>query len=594
MRLYPYLLLAALAGCASAPPSAAPEQARVAVDSAVLSGRLALDEQRPEDAAAHFLEAARLSDDPALAERTARMAHEFMLTSVGLEAVQRWQALAPEDARAHWFAGIFHTRNGRVDDAVGSFEQLVSEMAGRSPGTGLELVLEALGAEPNTAEATEIMRRLTDRFPGTAQGHFALAQLALRSGDFDIALENAETAAELDPDRLEAQLLYARTLLVAGRADESLALGEQLASEHDAPEVQLQYAELLLSAGRSEQAEARLEDILEQSPGMPEAIRALAFLTLTTEQYDEAERHFNTLRGNDSYRDEAFYYLGRIAEAEEQFLQATRSYSRVTEGRHAVEAQIRTALIVLAEMGDRGGALRHLEEFGNANPQFASDMLLARGRLLLQTGEPESAMQLLDEAVAESPDDEQLREAHVELHVILAQDAMSRGRLDRAEGWIDMGIERYPESVSVRYQHALLLQQQNRMRRAANVLETLAEENPDNATVLNALGYLLTDHFDRHSEARGYIQRALALNPDSPAIIDSMGWVLYNLGEYEAALGYLQRAYRLEADPEIAAHLIDTHWALGERDDARELLGRAIEQAPESRHLQEVRRRITP
>ncbi len=593
MRLYPYLLLAALAGCASAQPSA-PEQARVAVDSAVLSGRLALDAQRPEDAAAHFLEAARLSDDPALAERTARIAHRFTLTSIGHEAVQRWQALAPEDARAHWFAGIFHTRSGRVDDAVDSFEQLVSGMPGRSPGRGLDLVLEALGAEPNTAEATEIMRRLTDRFPGTARGHFALAQLALRSGDFDIALENAEAAAELDPDRLEAQLLYAWTLLVAGRTDESLALGEQLASEHEAAEVQLQYAELLLSAGRSEQAEARLEEILEQNPGMPEAIRALAFLTLTTEQYDEAERHFNTLRGDNSYRDEAFYYLGRIAEAEEQFLQATRSYSRVTEGRHAVEAQIRTALIVLTEMDDRDGALRHLEEFGNANAQFASDMLLARGRLLLQTGEPESAMQLLDEAVAESPDDEQLREAHVEMHVILAQDAMSRGRLDRAEDWIDMGIERYPESVSVRYQHALLLQQQNRMRRAANVLETLAEENPDNATVLNALGYLLTDHFDRHAEARDYIQRALALNPDSPAIIDSMGWVLYNLGEYEAALGYLQRAYRLEADPEIAAHLVDTHWALGEHDDARELLGRAIEQAPESRHLQEVRRRIAP
>ncbi len=591
MRLYPYFLVAALAGCASVEPPAT-EQTRVAVDSSVLLGRIALDEQRPEEAAAHFLDAARLADDPGLAEQATRMAHELGLTDLGLEAVRQWQALAPEDARAHWFEGVFHTRAGRVDAAAAAFERLVSGIAAQSPGPALALVVEALVADPDTADATRIMRRLTERFPGTPEGHYGLARLALRSGDFELALENAEAATELDPDWVEAELLYARTLLVAGRTEESLALAERLASELDAPEVQLQYAELLLSAGRGEEAQARLDAILERNPGMPEAVRALAFLSLTTEQYDEAEQHFNTLRGNEDYSDEAFYYLGRIAETREEHLQATRSYSRVTEGTHAVEAQVRTALIILTEMNDREGALRHLEEFGDANPRFASDMLLARGRLLLQTGEPERAMRMLEEALAESPDDEGLRQAHVELHVILAQNAADGGRLDRAEEWVEAGLERYPGDVSLRYQQALVLQQQGRMRRALDVLETLADDSPDNATVLNALGYLLTDHFDRHTEARRYIRRALALNPDSPAIIDSMGWVLYKLGEYEAALGYLQRAHRLDTNPEIAAHLIDTHWALGQHETARELLSRAIERAPRSPHLQEIQRRI--
>ena len=93
--------------------------------------------------------------------------------------------------------------------------------------------------------------------------------------------------------------------------------------------------------------------------------------------------------------------------------------------------------------------------------------------------------------------------------------------------------------------------------------------------MLNALGYLLTDQFDRHEEARGYIQKALAMNPDSPAIIDSMGWVLYKLGDYRGARDYLERAYRLEQDPEIAAHLVDVRWALGEHDQARELAARS-------------------
>src|SRR5690606_34436597 len=95
-----------------------------------------------------------------------------------------------------------------------------------------------------------------------------------------LALDNARAATELRPEWLDAQLLYARTLLVSGRSDESLALAGELAEDYDELEVQLQYAELLLSAGRAEEAEQRLNAILEENPGLPEATRALAFLSL--------------------------------------------------------------------------------------------------------------------------------------------------------------------------------------------------------------------------------------------------------------------------------------------------------------------------
>src|SRR5690606_4734950 len=145
---------------------------------------------------------------------------------------------------------------------------------------------------------------------------------------------------------------------------------------------------------------------------------------------------------------------------------------------------------------------------------------------------------------------------------------------------------------SLRYSFALLLQEQGEMNRSVRVLEALVEDHPDNPVLLNALGYLLTDQFDRHREARGYIQKALAMDPDNAAIIDSMGWVLFRLGEYAQSLDYLERAYRLEADPEIAAHLVDVHWALGNREQALELLRTTLEQHPDSRHLRDVSRRI--
>jgi tetratricopeptide (TPR) repeat protein len=245
-------------------------------------------------------------------------------------------------------------------------------------------------------------------------------------------------------------------------------------------------------------------------------------------------------------------------------------------------------------MNDPEGALRHLREFGNANPLFSSEMLLAQGQLLLQMDRRQEAVDLLDAAVTASPEDLALRVSHVELYRELTQDAVDRQSLDEAEGWLTEGLDRYPGDVTLRYSEALLLQEQGRLRKSVGVLEALVEENPDDPTFLNALGYLLTDQFDRHTEARGYIQRALAMEPDSPAIIDSMGWVLFKLGDYAAALDYLERAYRLFDDPEVAAHLVDTHWALGQRDAALELLNTALAAAPDDPHLQEVKQRLAP
>jgi tetratricopeptide (TPR) repeat protein len=588
-RSWIWLAAVTLAGCATTGPGGGAVDP-IEADSHSLLGDIALERQQFDEAGDEYLQAAMLSDEPALAERATRLAHQIELTPLGLRAADRWHQVAPDDERPYWFSGVFELRSNRVDRATAEFEGFMRAIG--DPPSGFALVLEALADEPNTDAATAIMRSLTRTFPDTPAGHYALARLALRSGDFDLALENASAASQSDPDWLEAQLLYARSLLVAGRTDESLAIAERLATLHKEVEVQLQYAELLLSAGKPREAETRLNAILETSPGLPEAIRALAFLAMTEQRLDEAKQRFGDLRGDPRYREEAFYYLGRIAETEKDFLQATRSYQRVTDGTHAVEAQLRTARIMFAELGDRDGAVRHLHDFGEANPRFASNMLVAQSQLLLQMQQPQEAMRLFDEALAATPDDPTVHAAHVQLYVILVQDAVERRALTEAETLLDEGLARYSDNTSLLYSQALLLEEQGRNKKAVEVLEGLVDDSPDDPALLNALGYLLTDQFNRHEEARGYIQKALAMNPDSPAIIDSMGWVLYKLGEYTAALDYLERAYRLEQDPEIAAHLIDVRWALGEQEQARELLRTSLEKDPDDRHLQEISERI--
>lgn len=586
-----FLLLAAtLAACATAPTGSSGADRQVEVDSHSLAGEIAIDRQDFGTAAREFLAAARLSDEPALAERATRIAHQLELNDAGIEAAHRWHDLSPDDERPAWFAGVFETRANRLPRAVGEFETFIRSVGDQR--TAFALVLEALADEPYATAATAIMQALNNTFPNVPTGQYGLARLALRSGNFEVALPNAAAAAQSDPDWLEAQLLHARTLLVAGRTEESLAIAARLSEQHSEVEVQLQYAELLLSAGRPREAETRLNDILAKNPGMPEATRALAFLAMTEQRIDDARRYFNELRGETRYRNEAFYYLGRLAEGERNFLEATRSYARVTEGTHAVEAQLRTARIMFSEQGDGDGAVRHLRDFGEANPRFASEMLVAQSQLLLQMEQPDAALRLINDALAATPDDPGLHAAHVQLYILLAEDANRRGALDEAERLLGEGLGLYKDNSSLRYSLALLYEDQQRPRKAVGLLEGLVADYPDDAAFLNALGYLLTDQFDRNEEARDYIQRALAMNPDSAAIIDSMGWVLFKLGDYRAAADYLERAYRLEPGPEIGSHVVEVRWQLGERDSARDLLRTLREQHPNDRYVEDVTKRL--
>ena len=586
--------VALLGACATTANRTDAAASRIDIDSHRLLGEIALAEQRFEDAAAHYLDAAHLADDPALAERTAFIAEEFGYDAIGHRAISRWRELEPDAQLANYFAGIFELRSGRVAASVDEFSGLLGVLNAAELGRGFGLILEALAGEPGVASAARVMRELTERFPGTPQGHYGLAQLAVRAGAFELALEESRAAVELVPDWPEAQLLHARTLLLSGRSEDALRIASELADEYDNTGVRLQFAEILLSAGESDEAERLLNEILDDNPGMPEVIRALGFLSLSEGDLELARERFEMLRSVADYRDETFYFLGRIAEQESDYLQATRAYSRVTDGVRAVESQTRVAAIMYREMNDSEGALRHLREFGNSNPRFAPEMLLAQADVLLGMDRAEQAIAMIDEAIGEDPAlaDESLKDAHVMFYATLMDDALARDDLEAAETWIDEGLDRYPGDQNLRYAETRLLQQQGRLRRAVSILEDLVEESPDNPVFLNALGYLLTSELDRHAEARGYIQRALAMNPESGAILDSMGWVLFGLGEYELALDYLERAYRALEVTEVLAHIVEVHHALGNEALAFEMLDEGLTGSPDDSFLIDVDRRL--
>lgn len=109
---------------------------------------------------------------------------------------------------------------------------------------------------------------------------------------------------------------------------------------------------------------------------------------------------------------------------------------------------------------------------------------------------------------------------------------------------------------------------------------------------LNALGYTLANRTDRHIEALQLIEQANQLLPDNPAILDSLGWALYRLGKLEDSLHYLEKAWKLYPDAEVAAHLGEVLWAVGQKKEAEKVWQEALNSSPDNAVLNETIQRF--
>jgi tetratricopeptide (TPR) repeat protein len=150
------------------------------------------------------------------------------------------------------------------------------------------------------------------------------------------------------------------------------------------------------------------------------------------------------------------------------------------------------------------------------------------------------------------------------------------------------GLAAYPDDSALLYARSLSWERRDDIARAEADLRKVLVAEPDNVAALNALGYTLADRTTRYAEALDLIDRARVAEPDNPAIIDSYGWVLYRLGRTKEALVELRRAFALQKDPEIGAHLGEVLWVSGDRDAARKVLDDARKLDPKNRSLQRV------
>ena len=518
----------------------------------ILQAEMALQRQDYRKAAVEYRKAAELTESADVARQAAILSMTYGFDREALVAAKRWHKLDRKSTDARVVLAQLSFRTGDIKSARRHLTYLLDE-GKEPPGEKLVVLTRYLSDKGDAEKADSLMRSLARPYPDSSLAHYAVATMALRAGDYEYAAKRAKRAIELDPDTLKPKLLYARVLLSSGETEKAIDFTARIIGDDPDPDpdARMELAILYMMADREDDALSQVNQVLLEQSGRMDALRLGAIIHFHQGQLDAAWDDFNNLLASRRFTMDALYYLGRISDYRDETDRAIRFFSEVTQGADALESQRRAAVLRTHRNDDLSGALTQLDDFAKASPAHAVDALVVKAQLLASVDEYEDALKLFNKVQGIRPDHEGTALGRAELLL----------RMDR----LDEALESYADA---------------------------ARRWPKSALSLNAYGYTLADRTERYREAEKLIRKALHYDSENPAIIDSLGWVLFKLGRYDEALVELERAWAGMQDHEVAAHIVETLFVMGREDEALKRLEEAEELTPESPLLEAIRSRL--
>ena len=509
----------------------------------VMAGEFALQAGQLEEAARWYLQAARAADDAGLAERATRIALLAKVDTSAAEALKLWKQRAPLSLAMRAAEATLALRRNDVRGARRELEALL-----RADGDdGWRHALIALGSGGKDPKlAARLLEELVDAkaIPQQLQPWLAFGGLAQRLDQPQLAERIVAEVVARFPGEPRVALLRASQLREAGKKDEARQVLAGL--ENTARLV----AELRLSIAAEYDAlgdAATAAGVLARGPQDDQTYGYRASLLAKAEDKVALGTLYEELKRDSSKPDpDRRLLLGQVAEFLDRHAEALDWYRSVPGGPQRWASRLRSAN-VLHELGRGSEAYDVLRKL--------------QGDAVVEEDARRDAYLL--EAELRQKDNDAAREL----------DAFARG------------LAAYPDDGALLYARALAWERRDDIARAEADLRRILVADPDNVTALNALGYTLADRTTRYAEALELIDRARVAEPDSGAIIDSYGWVLYRLGRNAEALVELRRAFAMQKDPEIAAHLGEVLWMTGQKDEARKWFDQARKLDPDNRSL---------
>ncbi len=497
-----------------------------------------------------YLQAAKLVDDPRIAERAAKIGLFLKDGRRTAEAVDLWLAREPDNLTARKLAVLSTMQMGDKEKALDNLNAVLRLDPAGFEATLLEMI-KLLSKNGKEAFVYDVLEELAVQHPGQASIFFAQALLASHMRQNEVALEKNAEALSIQPDWNKALILQAQ---LSGRAGDLVAAREYLEralqQSPDDEQIRKMLAQVLVDSDAYDEAVELYQEVLDDKPDDGESRFAIALIYLQQKKYGQAEKYLLELVNDPAWQMQASLYMGRIEYNRDHYAKALDWFDKVTQGPLVFDAQMSAVSLLLGQKRFNDAAER-IAVMEGEHPRQRLRILLVKAEMYNEIGEHSKAFDLLSDALQDHPNDRDLL-----------------------------------------YTRALVAERMDRLDVLEGDLLKILAKNPDDAGALNALGYTLVDRTDRYREAEVYLHKALQLQPDEAVIIDSYGWLQYKLGDHAEALKLLQRAYDKQPENEITAHLAELLWVTGEQKKARRLIDNALKKSPDDRYLLEFKRRF--
>jgi tetratricopeptide (TPR) repeat protein len=571
-RIGAFALLAAGAGCATAPPTLTKIVNGRVIETRAVSPEayehvtrayLYEEEERWQEAADELQRA--LPFDPDAAEVRAQLAELFIRLGRpddAAEQIARSLATAPTVegylAQAHLAVARSEAEGKQAGDPIPALAEaarlaLADEDAEQIETTHLELCDVQIGRLDLPA-ALETVRRLVQAAPDTQRGRVQLAALAWTMDARSEAQTVLAAALDGEPADVEARVVLAELQVAGGQEKQAKASFLEAIDRADAPlEIANAFAGWLVLRGELGPAQELADRLNADIPDV-DAMEQAAALERTVKRPDRALAFAERARKGGASPGRVAIMVGAALAAKDDPDGAVRSFRSVAKSDPLYfEAGLRAAEL-LRDKGKLAEAEQAIEAVAGAasDDTHKVELALARSQLEEKRGDAARAARVLDDALAEKPGQRQLVD-----RLILERAAVD----DRRGDW---------------------------QKAVSRVSEILAHE-PRNVEALNFAGFVAADHAHDLPRAVKRLQAAMALSPGTGGIIDSLGWAYFRAGDLAHADSFLEQAGRLEpSDPEILGHLGDLYAQRHERDRALATYKRALSLSPSDRVAREL------
>jgi tetratricopeptide (TPR) repeat protein len=577
-KLAGLLLLMVLAGCAQMSPPTAAEIPADSADSGgdaspvvdekhdkaalppqslseemlfdFLMGEIGLQRRRADISNGAYAHLLKLTRDPRVARRATEIGLVTGNTKGAIDGAKQWSEADPASIQARHMLVALLLKEGRYDEAGPVVQQVFAALPNQIPQVWLEL--HDLMIKQNDREGVlDFSQALAEPFPLVAEARFTVGSLAWRAGRYDLALQEIESAERLRPDWEIAALFHAQILQRTSMDAARNYLAGYLKRYPNAKEIRQNYARLLVASKQYPLAREQMKILVDANPGNPDAW--LAYAGLSLEMKDPATAVSALLQAQKlPMRDPsgAAFMLGQSYEDMGRYDEAAKAFLSIEQGERYLAAQARYTRL-LAKQGQLEKALQHLDSLPTSSNEQKISVLQLKVQTLRDAKQFARAMSLLDDA-----------------------------------------LKQYPGNTDLLYDRAMVAERLDKIVESERDLREILRLKPDDPMTLNALGYTLADRTDRFAEAQVLIEKALKAQPNDPYILDSMGWVKYRMGKLDESLDYLNRAYALKTDPEIAAHLGEVLWAMGRQGEARSTWQSSLKDNPGHEALMQVIQRL--